>query len=122
MLKRTRALKRVVRQVFPDMEMQEALRYLEMGLLRIPKRLRCGAYARSTGQPCKAQAIPGPYRCKNHGGAPKTEQGRQRIIEGQRRRWAKWREEQRLCSATHDGREAAMRANVSKDAAVLQSG
>ena len=46
-----------MRQVFPDIEMQEALRFLEMGLLRIPKNLRCGAYARSTGQPCKAKAI-----------------------------------------------------------------
>ena len=92
-LKVTPALRRVVREVFPDIEMQEALRFLEMGLLRIPKNLRCGAYARSTGQPCKAQAIPGPFRCKNHGGAPKSDQGRQAIIEGQKRRWAKWRAE-----------------------------
>ena len=67
MPKVTRSLRRVVHQVFPDIEIREALRLLEMGLLRIPKRLRCGAYARSTGQPCKAQAIPGAYRCKNHG-------------------------------------------------------
>ena len=91
----TRGLRRVVRQVFPDIEMQEALRFLEMGLLRIPKNLRCGAYARSTGQPCKAKAIHGTWRCKNHGGAPKSEQGRQNIIKGQKRRWAKWREVRR---------------------------
>jgi len=86
-------LRRVLLSQFPDIPLKEAARLFEMGLLRIPKNLRCGAYARSTGQPCKAQAIPGTYRCKNHGGAPKTEQGRQAIIEGQKRRWAKWRAE-----------------------------
>lgn len=92
----TRSLKRVIREVFPDIEMKDALRFLEMGLLRIPKNLRCGAYARSTGRPCKAQAIHGPFRCKNHGGAPKSESGRRNIIEGQKRRWAKWRSERRV--------------------------
>ena len=87
----TPTLRRVVREVFPDFEMKEALRLLEMGLLRIPKNLRCGAHARSTGKPCKAQAIPGTWRCKNHGGAPKSEIGRRNIIEGQRRRWERWR-------------------------------
>jgi hypothetical protein len=85
----TRSVRRVVREVFPDFEMKEALRLLAMGLLRIPKNLRCGA--RSTGKPCKAQAIPGTWRCKNHGGAPKSEIGRENIIEGQRRRWARWK-------------------------------
>jgi hypothetical protein len=89
----TRSVRQVVREVFPDFEMKEALRLLEMGLLRIPKNLRCGAHARSTGKPCKAQAIPGTWRCKNHGGAPKSEAGRQNIIEGQRRRWERWRAE-----------------------------
>ena len=46
----------------------------------------CGAKTRS-GRPCIAKAI--KYgRCKNHGGAstgPKTEEGRQRQIEGLRR-------------------------------------
>ncbi len=92
----TPALRRVVREVFPDFEMKEALRLLEIGLLRIPKNRRCGAHARSTGKPCKAQAIPGTWRCKNHGGAPKSESGRQNIIDGQRRRWARWKAERAL--------------------------
>jgi hypothetical protein len=94
MPKVTRSLRRVVREVFPDFEMKEALRLLEMGLLRIPKHLRCGAHARSTGQPCKAQAIPGTFRCKNHGGALKSAAGAKAISEAQNRRWARWRAEQ----------------------------
>jgi hypothetical protein len=57
-LKVTPTLRRVVREVFPDLGTKEALRLLEMGLLRIPKNLRCGAYARSTGKPCKAGGDP----------------------------------------------------------------
>jgi glucans biosynthesis protein len=29
---------------------------------------RCGAHARTTGQPCKAPAIRGKVRCRMHGG------------------------------------------------------
>lgn len=39
---------------------------------------RCGAFARSTGKPCKAKALTNG-RCKNHGGmstGPKTLEGR----------------------------------------------
>ena len=31
--------------------------------------LRCGAHARTTGQPCKAPAVTGKQRCRMHGGA-----------------------------------------------------
>ena len=51
---------------------------------------RCGAYARSTGKPCKAKAMPNG-RCKNHGGmstGPKTPQGRQAIAQATRQRMA----------------------------------
>ena len=57
-------------------------------------RPRCGAYARSTGRPCQAPVVPGKQRCKLHGGlstGPKTAEGRARIVEAQRRRWAKIR-------------------------------
>jgi hypothetical protein len=50
----------------------------------------CGAYARSTGQPCQAKALPNG-RCKNHGGlstGPKTIKGRQAIAEATRQRMA----------------------------------
>jgi hypothetical protein len=42
---------------------------------------RCGAYARSTGQPCQAKALANG-RCKNHGGlstGPRTEAGKRAI-------------------------------------------
>jgi hypothetical protein len=51
---------------------------------------RCGAYARSTGCPCKAKAMSNG-RCKNHGGmstGPKTAEGRKVIAEATRHRMA----------------------------------
>jgi hypothetical protein len=45
---------------------------------------RCGAHARSTGQPCRAPALENG-RCKKHGGrhrGPKTEDGRLRSLAG----------------------------------------
>jgi len=51
-------------------------------------KTKCGAYARSTGFPCKAQAQPNG-RCKNHGGmstGPKTPKGRKAIAEATRQR------------------------------------
>ena len=52
------------------------------------KKVKCGAYARSTGQPCKAKALANG-RCKNHGGmstGPKTPEGRNAIAEATRKR------------------------------------
>lgn len=54
---------------------------------------RCGARTRK-GTPCRAKALPGKTRCKFHGGAstgPRTAEGRARIAEAQRKRWAAWR-------------------------------
>jgi hypothetical protein len=51
---------------------------------------RCGAYARSTGQPCQAKALANG-RCRNHGGlstGPTSESGRKRIGEAARSRLA----------------------------------
>ncbi len=45
------------------------------------EKVRCRAYARSTGKPCQAKALPNG-RCKLHGGmstGPKTPEGRQAI-------------------------------------------
>ena len=45
------------------------------------EKVRCGAYARSTGKPCQAKALTNG-RCKLHGGmstGPKTPEGRQVI-------------------------------------------
>ena len=53
-------------------------------------KIKCEAYARSTGQPCQAKALTNG-RCKNHGGmstGPKTQEGRQAISEATRQRMA----------------------------------
>lgn len=54
---------------------------------------RCGAKTRK-GLLCRAKVIPEKARCRFHGGmstGPKTPEGRERIAEAQRLRWAKWR-------------------------------
>ncbi len=51
---------------------------------------KCGAHARSTGQPCQAKALANG-RCRNHGGlstGPKTFAGRLAIAEATRQRMA----------------------------------
>jgi len=53
-------------------------------------KIKCEAYARSTGQPCQAKALTNG-RCKNHGGmstGPKTPEGRQAIALATRQRMA----------------------------------
>jgi hypothetical protein len=52
------------------------------------KKIKCEAYARTTGNPCKAKAMTNG-RCKNHGGmstGPKTPAGRQAISQATRKR------------------------------------
>lgn len=52
---------------------------------------RCGAQTR-TGSPCKALAVRGRRRCRNHGGlstGPQTAEGWKRTRDG----WARWRAE-----------------------------
>ena len=56
------------------------------------RRVPCGARTRK-GQPCRLLSEPGRKRCKFHGGmstGPRTAEGRARIAEAQRRRWAQW--------------------------------
>ena len=51
---------------------------------------KCGAYARTTGNPCQAKALTNG-KCKNHGGmstGPKTQEGRQAISQATRKRMA----------------------------------
>lgn len=53
---------------------------------------RCGARTQK-GTACAAKAIPASGRCRRHGGlstGPRTAAGIQRIIDGQKRRWAAW--------------------------------
>jgi hypothetical protein len=61
----------------------------------LPRKLRpaCGVRTRR-GEPCVARVVPGKRRCRMHGGlstGPRTADGRARIGEAQRRRWARWR-------------------------------
>jgi hypothetical protein len=52
------------------------------------RKIFCGAYARSTGKPCKAGALRNG-RCRNHGGlstGPKSLEGRKAIAEATRKR------------------------------------
>jgi hypothetical protein len=63
-----------------------SLRARDMGSYR----QKCGAQTRK-GTPCRCKPLPGKRRCKFHGGAstgPKTPEGRERIAEAQRKRWA----------------------------------
>ncbi len=48
----------------------------------IRRKVECGAWARSTGQPCKAKALPNG-RCRCHGGlstGAKTPEGRAKSL------------------------------------------
>jgi hypothetical protein len=63
--------------------------------LRRKDRPRCGAKTRAGGS-CMVRVEDGKARCRFHGGlstGPKTESGRARIAEAQRRRWQAWREQ-----------------------------
>ncbi|MEQ8246198.1 MAG: HGGxSTG domain-containing protein [Alphaproteobacteria bacterium] len=54
---------------------------------------KCGARRKYDGQPCQAPARANG-RCKLHGGlstGPATEEGRRRISEAQKARWARFR-------------------------------
>ena len=69
-------------------------RLLEQGERR---RQRCNATTRK-GHPCKLMSEPGRTRCKFHGGmstGPKTAEGKARIAEAQRKRWADYRRNQK---------------------------
>lgn len=60
----------------------------------IRKKHVCGARRSSDGMACLASPLPGKKRCPQHGGmstGARTPEGLNRIREGQRRRWAKWR-------------------------------
>lgn len=57
------------------------------------RRIICGARTRK-GTDCRNKSEPGRGRCKFHGGlstGPRTPEGRERIAEAQRRRWARSR-------------------------------
>lgn len=58
-------------------------------------RVICGAKTTRLGTPCRNKSEPGRRRCKFHGGrstGPRTQEGRERIAEAQRKRWDRWRQ------------------------------
>ncbi len=62
--------------------------HLWIGKLAKSARPRCGARTRR-GTPCQARAVEGKERCRLHGGlstGPKSQEGRARIAESNRRR------------------------------------
>ena len=78
-------------------------------------KIHCGAYARSTGQPCKAKALANG-RCKNHGGlstGPRTLEGRRAIGEATRQRMALGQQE-RVLRGFYDWLESGGRVYLSK--------
>ena len=59
---------------------------------------KCGAYARSTGMPCRAGALRNG-RCKNHGGlstGPQTPEGRRAVAEATQKRMHSGQKEKAL--------------------------
>jgi hypothetical protein len=74
-------------------------------LRRQPRRKdrpRCGAKTRAGGT-CMVRVEFGKARCRFHGGlstGPKTEAGRARIAEAQRRRWRAYREKRQMSVAS----------------------
>ena len=62
------------------------------------KKIKCGAYARSTGQPCQAKALTNG-RCKNHGGmstGPRTAEGKLAVAQATAKRMASGQKERAL--------------------------
>ncbi|WP_366928914.1 HGGxSTG domain-containing protein [Tabrizicola sp.] len=56
----------------------------------------CGARTRAGGT-CRHKVVPYMARCRFHGGkstGPRTLEGKTRIAEAQRQRWARWRQRQ----------------------------
>ena len=93
---------------------ERARAMLAAGTLRllVPKERRepdrrwkpCGAFARSTGKPCRAPGNGRGGRCKLHGGistGPRTEKGRRRLQEEMKERWLRKRGEQPIDVAGH---------------------
>ena len=61
-------------------------------------KIKCGAYARTTGNPCQAKALVNG-RCKNHGGmstGPRTAEGKKAIAEATAKRMASGQQENAL--------------------------
>lgn len=79
-----------VEAAFAQMQASQAERHTKHAATR---RVKCGAKTRR-GNPCRNESEPGKRRCKFHGGkstGAKTPEGKARIAEAQRQRWATYR-------------------------------
>lgn len=79
---------------------QYALLTLRLHGARAARDLRPPCEARTRqGRPCIAPCVYGRLRCENHGisDGPRTAEGRDRIREANRRRWAAWRDGRNTC-------------------------
>jgi hypothetical protein len=68
--------------------------------------IHCAAETR-TGRPCARKAMDNG-RCRNHGGmssGPKTDAGRMRIADAQKRRWDRWRSQRAATAFVTDSSE-----------------
>jgi hypothetical protein len=89
---------------------------------RLRGRPLCGAKTRAGGS-CKVRAEPGKARCRFHGGkstGPRTQAGRGRIAEAQRRRWRSYRARPaaRHVSKSEAGEEAPAEATLQLNVAM----
>src|SRR5262245_35780795 len=83
-----RAQPKLIRRLDAALAVEPAQR-LQSPAWRVVHGVECGARTRK-GRPCKRPAYPNG-RCRNHGGlctGARTAEGRARIAEAQRRRWA----------------------------------
>jgi hypothetical protein len=83
------------------------------------QKIKCEAYARSTGNPCQAKALANG-RCVLHGGTStgaKTPEGRQTIAEATRQRMASGQQERVLAGFYHwlDGGGREMLSRLAKN-------
>jgi transcriptional regulator with XRE-family HTH domain len=80
-------------QLDAEIEAKMAAWHQRAALRRARRRVVCGAKTRKD-TPCRNLSEPGKMRCKFHGGkstGPQSMEGRAKIAEAQRVRWAKWR-------------------------------
>lgn len=81
-----------------ELDRQADRRFAHLREKQTPQRQICGAKTRK-GRPCRMKSEPGKRRCKFHGGmstGPKTAEGKARISEAQKRRWAAYRVQREL--------------------------
>ena len=75
------------------LDLEADKRFAQLQAPKARHRQQCGAKTRRR-HPCRMKSEPGKRRCKFHGGmstGPKTAEGKARIAEAQRKRWAAYR-------------------------------